>query len=177
MTTNTLTHRERIATVLRASAEAGTPIIINVMTCCRSCAQTADAQAAYDIQAKQFDLPALKITEQNATWAFGGQGNELAFRDDGTALRIEEMSCECEDEEDEYEEDEEGNEVLVREGEFHECRSCRGEKPKGTPWTREMFFGWTNGEATSKAAEIMRAAGFKVEFDPTDHRTALVAQF
>lgn len=157
--------KTQFAQALQTSAEAGFPIVLNVMTCCHGCATEEDAQKAYEKQAKEFDLPAITFAEDapNAIWHFGGQGNEIAFSFSGEAESIEENECDCYSEEDEYEEDEEGNEILMREGEFIECRICR-EGPRRTPLTDSLYFNHSSDEAARSAVECFKSAGFEVEW-------------
>lgn len=158
--------KTQFAQALQSSAEAGYPIILNVMTCCRGCATEKDAQKAYNKQAKEFDLPALTLAEDDPSvvWHFGGQGNEIVFSPSGGAEGIEEDECDCYDEDDEYDEDEDGNETLVREGEFIECRICR-EGPRRIPLGDNIYLGHSTDEAARSAVESLKAAGFEATWN------------
>lgn len=158
--------KTQFAQALQASAEAGFPIVLNVMTCCHGCATEEDAQKAYDKQAKEFDLPAITFAEEapNAIWHFGGQDNEVALPASGGAELVEENWCGCYSEEDEYEEDEEGNEILMREGEFIECRICR-EGPRRIPLKGSLLFNHSSDEAARSAVESFKSAGFETKWN------------
>lgn len=157
--------KRQFAQALHSSAEAGFPIILNVMTCCRGCTTDRDVEKAYNKQAEEFGLPSLTFDTDapNAVWHFGGQGNQITFRNTLSAEMVEEDECSCYDEEDEYDEDEDGNEILVREGESIECDICRN-GPKYTSFDGLMLNHSTN-EAAEAAIKALREAGFSVEWD------------
>lgn len=150
---------------LQSSSEAGFPIVLNVMTCCRGCTTEEDVQKAYDSQAKEFDLPAVTFEKDapNAVWHFGGQGNRITFPHFGDAQAIEDDECDCYEEEDEYDEDDEGNETLVREGEFIECSVCKN-GPREVALT-SLMLNHPSDEAAQAAVKALSEAGISADWD------------
>lgn len=158
--------KDQFAQALRSSIEAGYPLVLNVMTCCNGCTTDADVAKAYDKQAKEFDLPALTFAQEapNAVWHFGGQGNQIVFDySSEVAEVIEDDECYCYKQEDDYEEDEEGNEILLREGDFIECGICK-DGPKKAPLD-DLLFNHTSNEAAEASLKVLREAGFDTEWD------------
>ena len=92
--------KRQFAQALHSSAEAGFPIILNVMTCCRGCTTDRDVEKAYNKQAEEFGLPSLTFDTDapNAVWHFGGHGNQITFRNTLSAEMREEDECSCYDE-------------------------------------------------------------------------------
>lgn len=157
--------KSQFAQALQSSTEAGFPIILNVMTCCRGCTTEKDVQKAYDIQAKEFGLPEVTFEEDapNAVWHFGGQSNQIVFPHSGDARAVEDDECSCYDEEDEYEEDEDGNETLLREGEFIECSVCKN-GPKEVALT-SLMLNHSSDDAAQAAVTALREAGIVAEWN------------
>lgn len=160
-----MTTKTQFAQALKASNEAGFPIVLNVMSCCTGCANDADLQKAYDKQAVEFDLPPLTFEEDapNAVWHFGGQGNQIVFDGSGDPEVIEDDECTCYDEEDEYDEDDDGNEVLMREGRSVECDICR-DGPKKVALD-DFLLNHPSDEVAQSAVATLREAGFTIDWD------------
>ena len=158
--------KDQFAQALRASAEAGQPIVLNVMTCCNGCATDEDVAKAYDKQAKEFGLPAMTFEPDtpNVVWHFGGQGNEIVFDylSEGAEV-IKDDECYCYKQEDDYEEDDEGNEILLREGDFIECGICK-DGPRKAPLD-DFLLNHLSNEAAEAAIKVLQEAGFGTEWD------------
>lgn len=131
----------------------------NVMSCCRSCATAEDLGLG----------DGLSGTVPHA-WTFGGQGKRLEF-DQGRPVRVEdpaEIDDECSCTEDEWGEDEDGEEVVLFEGET--CRVCRYgvPEPRRTPARGvHVYHGGPKTLAANVVAEVFAEHGFTVEWDKT----------
>lgn len=161
--------KEALGNALALSVEVETPIVLNVMTCCRGCTTERDVQKAYDKQAKEFNLPAVTFEEDapNAVWHFGGQGNHLFFSANGSPQSQEGDECDCQWADEEWEEDDEGNETLINESEFEECSLCRN-GPTYLPWTDSLALNHSTNDAARSAVASLKKAGLQANWDGDD---------
>lgn len=162
-TTLTQTTEDRFNAALAAVRTARVHVALNVMTCCRSCAGYKDLGLTEDAEG------------QPIAWTFGGQDNELVWRDGQPYLREEEApepDCTCT--EDEYDEDEDGNEYVAFEGE--ECDVCRGwwsPRPRRETPARRVYFQHEGGAAPA-VRDAFTAQGFTVDWDGTQFKTVTI---
>lgn len=168
MDTITQTIEERFNSALEKTAAQGITVAMNVMTCCRSCATEED-----------LGIPVGGFDTTRFVWHFGGQDNRLVF-EDGQPLFEEEdyRVCECYEDTDEYDEDEDGNEVLIREGEgLVKCDLCLNPDPqtRRTPATKVYFnHGGPDLGGATALADAFREEGFNVEWDGTSGQCVIV---
>ena len=144
-----MTTKEQFAHALQASSKAGFPIVLNVMGCCKGCITEKDVQKAYDIQAEQFNLPAVTFEKNapNAVWHFGGQNNRVTFSQSGDAQAVKNEECACY--EDEYE--------LI------ECSVCKHGPLKVD--LENLMLNHPSNEAAQTAITALSNAGLSADWD------------
>lgn len=159
----TTTVQDRFEAAVKTITESGTTWALNVMACCPSCTRHEDL----GFSQPEGDEPAVPYA-----WTFGGQGSELLWSSGQPVFREEEHECSCTM--DEYEEDEEGEEVLVYEGE--ECAPCRGEDVRQTRPAKDLYvYHGHDLVAPTTVRDAFAAQGFDVEWDGTVHQAVKVA--
>lgn len=133
---------------------AGVVALINVESCCRSCAS------------HEMSLQGVK-EDTDVVWTFAGQGNRIEWHD-GKPMRMEEHESYPEPS---YhtEIDDEGNEVEVEDDDEEPDVEYR-------PVPAEDVYLYHSGgvKAATTAVEKFREAGFEVEWDGTESDAVLV---
>jgi hypothetical protein len=138
------TTETRFNDAVAAVQAQGVPFVLNVMTCCRSCAGPTDVGLTHETE---------KTTPY--AWTFGGQACELLW-DDGRPVYRNEMPEDDDEEDDGY------------------TRSPRRHNYTRPADTLYVNHGGPDLKAAQVVIEVFRGQGFRVDWDGTEFDSVLV---
>lgn len=141
--------RSRFDAALNTARASGVTVVVNVTTCCRSCATYADMGLPADAKGTP------------VAWHFGGQGRELAWDDDDHPVYLEEeRDCCC-------------DELAEDDDECDACRHGEGDRASG-PAGSLVFMFEPDESVASRVRDAFQARGFAVDWDGSMARAVTV---
>lgn len=135
------TVRGRLDAAVNAARASGVHVVLNVMTCCRSCTGYTDLGLPADAEGTP------------VAWHFSGQGRELAWDGDDRPVYLEEpRGCYC-------------DELDYDDGECDTCRYGDDAERASQPADRLLFMFEPDTSVAGRLRDAFTAQGFDVEWD------------